>query len=139
MICCQKRPQSDLTEEELLAWYDGKVPRWQKPDRVVFVETLPLGATGKVVKATLREAHGDVLWDEAMAELQAEQGSAVLFITHDMGVVADMADRIIVMDDGRIVEEGKHDPLVAADGLYARLARLQFTDGPVEAPAPALA
>ncbi|WP_269429066.1 long-chain fatty acid--CoA ligase [Paracoccus sanguinis] len=75
VICCQKRPQSDLTEAELLAWYDGKVPRWQKPDRVVFVETLPLGATGKVVKATLREAHGDVLWDEAMAELQAEQAA----------------------------------------------------------------
>ena len=41
----------------------------------MFVETLPLGATGKVVKATLREAHGDVLWDEAMAELQAEQAA----------------------------------------------------------------
>ena len=76
VICCQKRPQSDLTEEELLAFYDGKVPRWQKPDRVVFVDTLPLGATGKVVKATLREAHGNVLWDDAMAEIEAEKAAA---------------------------------------------------------------
>lgn len=76
VICCQKRPQSDLTEAELLAHYDGKVPRWQKPDRVIFVETLPLGATGKVVKATLREEHGDVLWEDAMAEIEAEKAAA---------------------------------------------------------------
>ena len=73
MICCQKRPGSDLTEDELLAWYDGKVPRWQKPDRIVFVETLPLGATGKVVKATLREQYGEVLWDDAVAAIEAEK------------------------------------------------------------------
>jgi ATP-binding cassette subfamily B protein len=36
------------------------------------------------------------------------------------------ADRIIVMDDGRIVEQGDHDSLAAEGGLYARLARLQF-------------
>ena len=76
VICCQKRPQSDLTEEELLAFYDGKVPRWQKPDRVVFVDTLPLGATGKVVKATLRQEHGNVLWDDAVAEIEAEKAAS---------------------------------------------------------------
>ena len=76
VICCQKRAGSDLTEAELLAFYDGKVPRWQVPDRVIFVDTLPLGATGKVVKASLREDHGNVLWDDAMAALQAEAGSA---------------------------------------------------------------
>ena len=76
VICCQKRPQSDLTEDELLAFYDGKVPRWQVPDRVIFVDALPLGPTGKVVKASLRETHGDVLWDDAMRALQAEAGGA---------------------------------------------------------------
>ena len=43
----------------------------QRPDRVIFVETLPLGPTGKVVKARLREVHGNVLWDDALAEMQA--------------------------------------------------------------------
>ena len=39
------------------------------------------------------------------------------------------ADRILVLDQGRIVAEGTHAALVAEGGLYARLARLQFTDG----------
>lgn len=67
VICAIPRPGSDLTEAELLAFYDGKLPRWQVPDRVIFVESLPIGATGKVVKATLRQLHGDVLWDDAVA------------------------------------------------------------------------
>ena len=39
------------------------------------------------------------------------------------------ADRILVMDGGRIVEEGTHRSLVEQDGVYARLARLQFESG----------
>lgn len=50
-----------VSEAELLAFYEGKVASWQVPDRVIFVDDLPLGATGKVVKAKLREAYGDVL------------------------------------------------------------------------------
>jgi ATP-binding cassette subfamily B protein len=49
-------------------------------------------------------------------------------IAHRLATVR-AADRIIVMDEGRIVETGNHAELVAANGLYARLAALQFQDG----------
>jgi len=52
---------AEVTESELLAFYEGKVPHWQVPDRVIFIDELPIGATGKVQKNKLREAHGDVL------------------------------------------------------------------------------
>ncbi len=45
-------------------------------------------------------------------ELQAEQGSAVLFITHDMGIVHDIADRVLVMNQGRMVELGPQDQVL---------------------------
>ena len=54
-------PGGELSEAELLAFYDGKVARWQVPDRVIFVDALPLGATGKVLKNRLREEYGEVL------------------------------------------------------------------------------
>jgi peptide/nickel transport system ATP-binding protein len=44
--------------------------------------------------------------------LQAQYGFACLFITHDLGVVAQIADRVIVMRDGRIVEEGARDAVL---------------------------
>lgn len=54
----------NVSEADLLATYEGKVASWQIPDKVIFIEELPLGATGKVVKVKLREAYGDVLWEE---------------------------------------------------------------------------
>ena len=56
-----KADGADPSEEELLAFYEGKVAKWQIPDKVIFVDTLPLGATGKVLKNKLREQYSDVL------------------------------------------------------------------------------
>ncbi len=55
------RADDSLGEEELLAFYEGKVASWQIPDKVVFTDELPLGGTGKVLKNKLRESFGDIL------------------------------------------------------------------------------
>lgn len=49
------RPGTQPTREELLSWYEGKIAKWWTPDDVVFVEQLPLTATGKISKLQLRE------------------------------------------------------------------------------------
>jgi fatty-acyl-CoA synthase len=49
------KPGAELSREELLAFYEGKIAKWQAPDDVVFVPAIPLGATGKMMKVSLRE------------------------------------------------------------------------------------
>ncbi len=83
-----------------------------------------------------------LLLDEATSALDAESERAVqqalerlaagrttLVIAHRLATVL-RADRIIVMEDGRIVAQGRHHDLIREGGLYARLAALQFTDRP---------
>lgn len=90
-----------------------------------------------IARAILRDAP-ILLLDEATSALDAESERLVqdaleklmhqrttIVIAHRLATVR-AADRIIVMSDGRIVEEGNHDSLSRADGLYARLARMQF-------------
>ncbi|MFN5759412.1 MAG: ABC transporter transmembrane domain-containing protein [Sphingomonadaceae bacterium] len=69
------------------------------------------------------DAESEKLVQDALDQLMAKRTTIV--IAHRLATVR-AADRIIVMDDGRIVEQGKHDQLVAQGGLYARLAKLQF-------------
>ena len=57
------------------------------------------------------------------------EGRTTLVVAHRLATVRS-ADRILVMAEGRIIEEGAHDSLLARGGLYARLARLQFTGDP---------
>jgi ATP-binding cassette subfamily B protein len=92
-----------------------------------------------IARALLRDAP-ILLLDEATSALDAEserlvqralerlmQGRTTIVIAHRLATVR-AADRIVVMDQGRIVEEGAHEVLVRRGGLYARLARLQFED-----------
>ena len=55
LLVVVKKPHAELTREELLKFYDGKIAKWWTPDDVVFVDSIPLGATGKMQKNKLRE------------------------------------------------------------------------------------
>jgi len=93
-----------------------------------------------IARAILRDAPV-LLLDEATSALDAESERAVqsavdrlsadrttLIVAHRLATVK-KADRIVVLEAGQIVDMGTHDELVTKGGLYARLARLQFTDG----------
>jgi ATP-binding cassette subfamily B protein len=72
------------------------------------------------------DAESETLVQAALERLMAER--TTLVIAHRLATVLS-CDRILVMDEGRIVEEGTHERLAAAGGLYARLAKLQFRNG----------
>jgi fatty-acyl-CoA synthase len=60
-----KKPGSQLSETDLLEYYADKVAKWQIPDRVVFVDAIPLSGTGKMLKKDLRELYGTILLEQA--------------------------------------------------------------------------
>ena len=55
IVAVALKPGAEVTRDELLKFYDGKVAKWQVPDDLVFVDSIPLGATGKMLKTRLRE------------------------------------------------------------------------------------
>lgn len=97
-----------------------------------------------IARAVLQDAP-ILLLDEATSALDAESehlvqdalerlmvGRTVIVIAHRLATVRS-ADEIVVLDDGKVVERGTHSQLAASDGLYARLADLQFSDVPERA------
>ncbi|MBK6650182.1 MAG: fatty-acid--CoA ligase [Betaproteobacteria bacterium] len=59
IVAVVKKPGAEVTRDELIAFYEGKTAKWQVPDDVVFVDAIPLGATGKMLKTRLREVLKD--------------------------------------------------------------------------------
>jgi acyl-CoA synthetase (AMP-forming)/AMP-acid ligase II len=59
LLVVMKKPDAKLTREELLQFFEGKIAKWWTPDDVVFVDSIPLGATGKMQKNRLREMFKD--------------------------------------------------------------------------------
>jgi acyl-CoA synthetase (AMP-forming)/AMP-acid ligase II len=59
LLVVAKKPGAEVTREELLAFYEGKIAKWWTPDDVQFVDAIPLGATGKILKTKLREQFAD--------------------------------------------------------------------------------
>jgi len=116
-----------------------KLPDGYKTDLGEKALTLSGGQQQRIAiaRAILRNAP-ILLLDEATSALDAESERAVqnafavlskdrttLVIAHRLATVK-KADRIIVLEDGKIVDQGTHKELVKRDGLYARLAELQF-------------
>ncbi|MEO1281351.1 MAG: ABC transporter transmembrane domain-containing protein [Pseudomonadota bacterium] len=138
-------PEADITavqEAAKLAQADGFIQELPEAYSTKLGErgvTLSGGQRQRIAlaRAILKDARV-LLLDEATSALDAEselavqvalervmEGRTTLVIAHRLATIQ-KADRIVVMEGGRIVEEGKHSELVAKGGLYSRLAQLQF-------------
>ncbi|WP_049053401.1 long-chain fatty acid--CoA ligase [Klebsiella aerogenes] len=64
VLLCVRADGGEVEEADLLAWYQERVPKWQIPDRIIFIDALPVSATGKVLKNRLRDEYGQILMRE---------------------------------------------------------------------------
>ncbi|CDY73471.1 Medium-chain-fatty-acid--CoA ligase [Caballeronia glathei] len=65
LLVVVRKTGTEISREQLLGFYEGKIAKWWTPDDVVFVDEIPLGATGKILKNQLRERFGDFLMQPA--------------------------------------------------------------------------
>ncbi|WP_213959800.1 MULTISPECIES: 3-(methylthio)propionyl-CoA ligase [unclassified Variovorax] len=66
VLCAVKKPGHEIDEAALLEFLGGKVAKWWLPDQVIFVDSLPMGATGKIQKMDLRQKYADILCGDAV-------------------------------------------------------------------------
>ncbi|MFN4202841.1 MAG: ABCB family ABC transporter ATP-binding protein/permease [Tabrizicola sp.] len=145
--------KADATEAEIIA--AAKAARIHD-----FVSRLPEGYDTKVGERGLKLSGGEkqrvgiartllknppiLILDEATSALDTQtersiqeslaemgQGRSVITIAHRLSTIAD-ADQILVLDDGRVIERGTHDNLLAADGAYAAMWQRQVMEGEIE-------
>lgn len=64
IVIAVKKPDSTVTEQSILDYYTDKIAKWQIPDRVIFVDSIPLSGTGKMLKRELRAQYGQVLLEQ---------------------------------------------------------------------------
>lgn len=64
MLLCVRAEGGEVEETDLLSWFEKRVPKWQIPDRVIFVDALPVSATGRCSKISCAEAYGEILMSE---------------------------------------------------------------------------
>ena len=67
ILIAKKSQTSNLSEADVLDFYQNKIAKWQIPDKVVFVDAIPVGGTGKILKKDLREAYGSILLNDDVA------------------------------------------------------------------------
>jgi fatty-acyl-CoA synthase len=73
LLLIVRKPGSTLAADELLTFFDDRVAKWWKPDAVLFVDSVPLGATGKVLKNRLRDQFGDYYLPASDTDLATTQ------------------------------------------------------------------
>ena len=61
ILIAKKTAESQITADDILDYYTDKIAKWQIPDKVIFVDSIPVGGTGKILKKDLREIYGSVL------------------------------------------------------------------------------